>query len=340
MRYICLLLAVLFAGQAAARGPFGSIVVGNWTGGAYTDDASGQFSGCNAGTTFRSGIYVNVLISPDGSWRLGFANPAWRLEPGLAVEIRVSLDGAKPIHGIANAFSANLVSFEMPKPALQKFRKAKVMNAVIFERAWPFDLSSTAPLVLALENCVSLVKKVGVAALPDLTAPSRLAVPTTDVPLEAMGIATNFILRGGFRNPRVLDQGDTPADLRGNGAAWRADDASGFVRIHQPSGSVKGIDVAAGLLASDAKDCKGKFTSARRNDLLDAEVVFQAMSTCDDSKGTRLNHYFITPRAKGGFAVFAVIQSLQRSSAEPHRTGYGEESLSAFRRAALSAAVP
>ena len=60
---IVILLGVIFANSnAQARGPYGSIDVGNWKGGAYTDDRTGAFSYCAAGTQYTSGIYFVVTI--------------------------------------------------------------------------------------------------------------------------------------------------------------------------------------------------------------------------------------------------------------------------------------
>ena len=74
-------LCVLLSATAFARGPYGSITVGNWQGGAYTNDKNGAFTHCAAGTTYQSGIYFVVSIGENGSWRLGFAHDSWRLCP-------------------------------------------------------------------------------------------------------------------------------------------------------------------------------------------------------------------------------------------------------------------
>jgi len=57
---LCLIAA---PSTPAPRGPYGSINVGNWKGGAYTNDQSGAFSHCAAGTQYESGIYFVVTIN-------------------------------------------------------------------------------------------------------------------------------------------------------------------------------------------------------------------------------------------------------------------------------------
>jgi hypothetical protein len=47
---VAVLLSTIFASSNAdARGPYGSISVGNWQGGAYTNDQTGSFTHCAAG---------------------------------------------------------------------------------------------------------------------------------------------------------------------------------------------------------------------------------------------------------------------------------------------------
>jgi hypothetical protein len=41
-----LLIMLVAAGSAEARGPYGTISVGNWKGGAFTNDQTGEFSHC------------------------------------------------------------------------------------------------------------------------------------------------------------------------------------------------------------------------------------------------------------------------------------------------------
>ena len=97
----------------------------------------------------------------------------------------------------------------------------------------------------------------------------------------------------------------------------------GFVRVLPYQEGVKGIDVAASITASDAKDCKGKFASRRVSELVNSDVMFRGFSTCEDSKGTRAGQYFVVPRDKGGFVIIAVganaaTQESQNLQTETH----------------------
>ena len=60
--------ALFVASHAYAKGPFGTIKVGNWTGGAWTNDATGAFSHCAAGAPYLSGIYFMVSLDVSCGW--------------------------------------------------------------------------------------------------------------------------------------------------------------------------------------------------------------------------------------------------------------------------------
>src|SRR5262245_36854598 len=93
----CALPSVLFSSMADAAGPFGSIHVGSWSGGASTKDADGSFSHCVASGTYKSGIAVFVSRGLSG-WLLGFANPAWKFARGESFQVDVTFDSQSQFH--------------------------------------------------------------------------------------------------------------------------------------------------------------------------------------------------------------------------------------------------
>ena len=84
--------------RAEARGPYGSITVGNWKGGAFTNDTSGQFTSCTAFAPYRSGITLYVIISANMTWRLGFSSEGWNLTTGQSFPIVLTFDGQQPFN--------------------------------------------------------------------------------------------------------------------------------------------------------------------------------------------------------------------------------------------------
>jgi hypothetical protein len=253
---------------------------------------------------------------------------------------------------VGKAIARNNVMVPMPgnSALIGLFRKSSRMSAVAKGQLFEFSLNGTAQLMPSLANCVAQVKAKGIASAGDFTvAPTPRTAATrpaiggslsaeppqsnADIQVEAIGLASNFILKTSLRNPRLLSRAETPPDLA-NGAAWKSDEASGFVRIIPAQPNLKGLDVTAAVIAADAKECKGRFASARKSELVDSDVVFQGMVTCEDSEGVRLANYFIVPRPRGGFVMFSVMSSMKTEDSQGVAK---EENLGGFRKAALVA---
>ena len=347
--FTILLCALAVIRSAEARGPYGSISVGNWKGGAFTNDQTGQFSHCGATAIYQSGIIFVVMIDGAPSWSLGFAHDSWSLSGGQSFPIALTFDGGPAVNVQGIAISNKLVRVPMPDNSslINQFRKAKSMTAYAQGQLFQFNLDQTAQLLPTLINCVANVKKYGVANAGDFSvavAPKQAAASPAggsmrpapqagpaDMQIEAVELASNFILKTSLRNPQVLSRSETPSAIAASGAAWRSDEAAGFVRIIVPREGMKGIDVTAAIVAGDAKDCGGKFASGRMSELVDSDVVFRGFSSCEDSAGARISQYFLVSRKKGGFVLFSVVSNMKTEEA---RTVAKDERLADFRKAA------
>jgi hypothetical protein len=348
-------LSLIAISTAQARGPYGSINVGNWKGGAFTNDQDGAFSYCAAGASYDSGIYFMVMIDQGAAWSLAFQHPKWNFMANQSFPIVLTFDGQGPFNVQGVALGASLMRVPMPADSalITEFRKAKTMSAFAHGHLFQFKLDQTAVLLPTLANCVAVVKQHGVASAGDFSvkpAPKAIAVaappaaaggsmrpetpqnPSSEMQIEAIELASNFILRTALRNPRVLSRAETPIAVASTGAAWSSDEAVGLVRIVPAKDGLKGLDVASAVVAMDARDCKGKFASGRTSELVDSDVVFRGFSSCEDSGGPRLSQYFIVSRKKGGFVVFSVISNMKTEDA---KTIAKDERLADFRKAAL-----
>src|SRR5215831_12066648 len=150
-----------FASGAHAAGPFGTIRVGPWLGGAYSNDTSGAFSHCAASSNYASGVSLIVGQNSANSWLLGFASSSFRLTAGETVPIDVTFDGQSQAKLFATAQSNIMASAILPPNIARTFQKASLMVAVTGSGALQFNLTSTGPLMTALSNCVSKVKAEG-----------------------------------------------------------------------------------------------------------------------------------------------------------------------------------
>ncbi|MBR0894538.1 trypsin-like peptidase domain-containing protein [Bradyrhizobium tropiciagri] len=219
---VAVVAAWLFASATPsnARGPYGSITVGNWKGGAFTDDKSGAFTHCSAGSTYQSGIYFVVAITANGSWRLGFAHESWRLTPGEAFPLALTFDGQPAINVYGMPLGTQLVNVEMPVTSnlINQFRKARQMTAFAQGQLFQFNLNQTGQLLPALLNCVVSVKKNGVAGAGEFAVatkpaaappPPQAAAPNAPLAKQARsGTGTGFVVSDGghvVTNHHVVD---------------------------------------------------------------------------------------------------------------------------------------
>src|SRR3954451_1423109 len=115
---ILLTLVVLTVGvmpEAQARGPYGSIRVAGWSGGAFTDDQTGQFSSCIANANYKSGIDFGVVVAKNGAWALAFSHPNWSLVRDQKFPIVLSFDGRNTFNVNGAVVSASTVFVRMPE---------------------------------------------------------------------------------------------------------------------------------------------------------------------------------------------------------------------------------
>ncbi|HXW25210.1 MAG TPA: hypothetical protein VEK73_10705, partial [Xanthobacteraceae bacterium] len=261
--------------------------------------------------------------------------------------------GQSQFHVFGTSPSPTLVVVPMPTNSalIAEFRKSTYMAATANGQLYQFNLDATSQLLPALSECVSQ-NKAGVTAhikvqktKPQAPAvasakteqPAATTAPSADLQIEAIELATNFILKTQLHNPKVLSRAQTPVDLASFGAAWISDEATGTVTILLPRGNTKGIDIAAAVAGSDARQCRGKFASGRVSELVDSDVVFRGFSTCEDSAGSRVAQYFIVPRGRGGFVIFSLVSNM---NTEASRKVTRDESLGDFRKAALTVVTP
>src|ERR1700757_3788594 len=108
----CAVLATISTG-AHPGGPFGSIHVGNWIGGAFSDE-NGAFSHCAATTTYANGIILVVGQNVSNTWLLSFASPGFKFNKGDTLPIDVTFDGQSQARLFASANSDIMVTATLP----------------------------------------------------------------------------------------------------------------------------------------------------------------------------------------------------------------------------------
>jgi len=339
----------LYSTATLAGGPYQEFLVGDWHAAAYTDDATGRFDNCSASGTYKNGMSLAVSINHRYQWRIGFINKDWRFRAGETVPVELFFDGATRTPVVAKVADPDFLVIDMPKQEkiIDRFRRAYTLQAQIIGGTYTFELVRTSELLPALSQCVhdNLLKvrptTDPTAVTPDAGA-QNAGSPQTGAPgraqassvhdLEAINLATNFVLMGQFRNPRFLHQTELTTKERRMGAVWTAEDAAGAVRIVIPEPGIGGTDIAAALASSESASCKGKFASGRTRELRDDRIVFRGFATCKEASEHTVIQFYVVPRPDGGFVTFTVASN-DFTSPDPDTV---DASIARYREAALT----
>lgn len=221
---VAFLLQVSVVAAAHAAGPFGSVKVGNWIGGAFSNDETGAFSHCAATTPYANGVILVVGYNTAGIWSLGFASPNYRFKQGENAAIDVIFDGQEQARLFATANQPNMLTSVMPANVVRTFQKASLMVATSGRTVLNFDLTSTGPVIAALANCVTKVKADGLSKAGDFTkvaakpqaAPDKQAPPAAGSRTARSKSGTGFVVSASghiVTNNHVISG---CADIKGN----------------------------------------------------------------------------------------------------------------------------
>ena len=230
-----ILVLSVAATSAFAKGPFGSIHVGDWTGGAYTNDETGAFSHCAAGGQYRDGTYLVLSHNIDSSWSIGFANQSWNMAIQETLPIGVTFDGRAQARLFARVITAQSMVAILPNPVLQNLRKSQLMVAEVNGQTIQFQLPRIDQLIPTIANCVTKIKASGLAAAGDFSTPAPAAskpvaqqTPETSPPSKPAKLinqtGTGFVISSNghiVTNNHVIDGcvGDIQGNLTGESAS-------------------------------------------------------------------------------------------------------------------------
>ena len=305
----------LLSGGATAGGPYRPFQLGLWSGGAYTDDRNGSFSHCSAGVVYDSGVSLFVVSTEAHGWWLGFASPNWSLTPSTGISVKLQFDDRPAVEIAATIADRQLLLVPMPEETrlIDTFWHSSKIEVVAQQRSFSLSLVATSGLASEMASCVhrsvaldTPARTALPAPAPVVSNPAEAARVGPDAPeFEEVKLAKNFLLAARLSNAQLIET-DKPPALASFRAVWRSDDAAGAVKI-LPSRDVTGLAIASDLISIDPKLCKGNFAAARSSDIVDGSVVFRAALSCEEGQNNRTAQYFVAPRRRGGFVVFAII---------------------------------
>jgi S1-C subfamily serine protease len=223
--------SLLLSFSAVAGGPYGSIRIGHWIGGAFTDEATGNFSHCGAAVPYQHGVVLLLGLHAQEGWSLGFSHQAWQLKRGEVFSIDLTFDGRAQFRVFGGTRSANVITALIGNNSalVRELSKAGVMVAVIKGGVVQFNLDATSQVLSSLAHCVAVIKKGGLSAAGDFTvraaggegvsgaAPARPAQKSGEISGTGFVVATEGYV---VTNDHVIGNctGDVRASLPGESA--------------------------------------------------------------------------------------------------------------------------
>ena len=180
----------LIASTSFAGGPFGSIHVGEWRGGVYTNDATGAFTFCAASTNYANGIALSVARDASEAWLFALSSPNFQFNKGETMALDVLIDGQRQSRLIGTATSPDLIVATLPLTVASDFRKASFMVAAAKGKTYQFNLSSTDALLSVLATCAAKVKASGVDKAADFSEVKAAAAKPASEQADASAAAT------------------------------------------------------------------------------------------------------------------------------------------------------
>jgi hypothetical protein len=181
-------LAACFATNAFAA-EVGSIKIGHWDGGAFTDDKTGAFSHCGATAGYVNGFSLTLGQNAERTWLIAIANSNWNLTPGETYPFDLTFDGQAQFHiyGTATPLQKQIAAI-LPNAAADRLRKSHLMIAAGKVQTVPFSLNDVDKLLPVIAYCVDRIKAGGLASAGDFVVlAKKTATPAT---LEKPTVAT------------------------------------------------------------------------------------------------------------------------------------------------------
>lgn len=178
---IILALMLAYTGTASAKGPFGSIKIGLWRGGAFTDDKSGAFSHCAVSAPYLNGTTLFISRGVNDQWTLAFANTSFNFPVGgQPLAFDVIFDGQKSVRLFGGSPIPQLLA--APLPDITFLRKSHLIVAEINGTTYQFQLKSIQRVVDSVERCLVKTRAAGVANAGDFSAPDAKPAVQTAAP--------------------------------------------------------------------------------------------------------------------------------------------------------------
>jgi hypothetical protein len=291
----------------AVATPAAAFKSGGWEGQANTDE-TGKFSDCTMTASYASGITLAFIISRDLAWGLVLVDDKWTLQIGAAEDITLAIDKTAPIPALAKVVDAHgiLVPLETSGPLVAAMRRGHRLSVVTPWGKASFRLSGTSNALTQLAACVSehleAEKQTGstsaIAAL-DAKPSAGDAAHRLFTDSEAVVFASNLLASAGITNYTLIDPAKNP--MPNFDVVWSySNGIIGALAGYKDMETVDLDEVAAVVIADDAKSCSGDFASGKKQDEdADGIAVHRIFTACHTGDQSVEIHYTLLKTPSG-----------------------------------------
>lgn len=300
LRLIFALVAFVLVGHTSQATQIRHFNIGGWYAGAYTNDATGRFSHCAGTATYRSHIALVFSINRTFHWSMGLANTIWRLHVGTKYPVAFSVDQRVPIRTVATVIMPSMIEIPLTDSAtlFHQFQNGYVLHVATAKRVFSFNLTNTSKLLPALLECAQNRGRAFASSTNPFASKSLKANAAGQAAhgAEATTFAANLLSLAGISNFKFL----TPAELptfHGD-ARWVHGTTVGTVDVLPRATPEQLKGIAAALIGSDAKACKGAFLSGAMP--AKGSTLAHIFTSCDTNGKSTVVYYLAVPRRAGG----------------------------------------
>lgn len=266
MRSLAVLLGLnLVAVAAHAEFIQGSdIQYGNWSGGAYSYDDTGDFSHCAVSAEYLSGDTLIFTVNSDVSVSVAVVSPGLNLTEGQTFPVTLYVDRRRPFNATATALDHNFAALKIPEfdLAMAAFQRGRTLYVESPAGSATYDLTGTFRALDAARNCAGRYYRYA-GTISENPVPST---PTTDRTV-LFQIATEMISETGVSDFRYLDANETQEIFKGDAVFWSSEAQGIFGGVlsvpYGAATSLKQSDAAD--IAFVTGDCVGELATTTRS---------------------------------------------------------------------------
>ncbi len=264
-------LAPLLFATGVALSPAMAFTSGGWQGKANNDEA-GKFSDCTMTADYKNGVMLAFIISRDFDWGLVLVKDDWSFQPGNSEPVTLAIDADAPIESTAKVVDPKgiLVPLENADPTVNALRNGKQLT--VATPSAPTVSSSATPMRrsrhLPLASPIVFKMRRHLAASPSPRATPSLPPGARRnnrlfTEQEAVAFATTLLTAAGIADYELVEPAKNP--MPNFDVVWTYPNGMiGALAAFKDMGAIDVDQAANVVMADDAKNCQGEFSSGKK----------------------------------------------------------------------------